>query len=89
MKQSDLGGSAPWTPGERVDLKGSPIRHVEGVETAVLILHGEKDERVPVSQAVSFMRGLRRESKYPERAQLVIYPREKHRYVQAYFFLEK
>ena len=64
-------------------MKGSPIRYVKGVETALLILHGEEDERVPVSQAISFMRGLRRESTYPERAQLVIYPREKHRSVHS------
>ena len=79
--QLDLGGSAPWTPGDRKDLEGSPIRFVEGVETAVLILHGEKDERVPVTQGISFMRGLRRYGKHPERSQLVIYPREPHGFV--------
>ena len=76
--QAAFGGSAPWTPGERVDMNGSPIRFVKDVETAVLILHGEDDKRVPMSQSISFFRGLRRESKYPERAQLVIYPREPH-----------
>lgn len=53
--------------------------NVNDVETAVLILHGENDKRVPVSQGISFFRGLRRRSKYPERAQIVTYPREPHK----------
>ncbi|KAI5121214.1 hypothetical protein M0805_007224 [Coniferiporia weirii] len=78
---ADVGGCAPWdTPvlTERVDLNASPIGRVADVESAVLILHGEKDQRVPATQGISFFRGLRRRSKYPERAQLVIYPREPH-----------
>ncbi|KAH8117706.1 peptidase S9 prolyl oligopeptidase active site domain protein [Phellopilus nigrolimitatus] len=83
--ETDLGGSAPWdTPvsSERVDMRGSPIGHVANVETAVLILHGEKDQRVPATQGISFFRGLRRRAKYPERAQLVIYPREPHGFTE-------
>jgi len=78
---ADLAGGAPWTPGAaalETSVRGSPIRHVDGVESAVLILHGEKDERVPVSQAIALFRGLRRQARHPERAQLVIYPREPH-----------
>ncbi|KAI5121213.1 hypothetical protein M0805_007223 [Coniferiporia weirii] len=78
---ADVGGCAPWdTPvlTERVDLNGSPIGRVADVESAVLVMHGEKDQRVPAAQGISFFRGLRRRSKYPERAQLVIYPREPH-----------
>ncbi|KAI5117832.1 hypothetical protein M0805_003309 [Coniferiporia weirii] len=83
--EADLGGCAPWDTSvltKRVDLNGSPIGHVEGVESAVLILHGEKDQRVPVTQGISFFRGLRRRSKYPERAQLVVYPREPHGFTE-------
>lgn len=77
--QKDLGGAAPWdSESDRQKLKGSAIWHVDSVETAVLILHGENDKRVPVSQGISYFRGLRRRSAYPERAQLVIYPREPH-----------
>ena len=56
----------------------NPVQHVSDVETAVLILHGEKDERVPVGQAVGYMRGLRKKSRNPDRHELVIYPREPH-----------
>jgi len=77
---ADFGG-APWMP-ENPKTEGAPIRHVEGVETAVLIVHGEKDDRVPTIQGISFMRGLRRQAKYPERSQLIIYPREPHSFTE-------
>jgi dipeptidyl aminopeptidase/acylaminoacyl peptidase len=60
---------------------GDPIRHIKGVETAMLVVHGECDARVPVGQGIGFHRGLRRMSKYPDRHTLVIYPREGHLYV--------
>ena len=41
----------------------------------VLILHGEKDERVPLSQAVTFHRAVRDQEAPVE---LVTYPREPH-----------
>jgi len=63
------------------DRRNDPINHVKDIETAVLIIHGEKDERVPVGQAVGFYRGLRRMSKYPDRQELVVYPREPHGFV--------
>ncbi|KAF8523709.1 peptidase S9 prolyl oligopeptidase active site domain protein [Hysterangium stoloniferum] len=73
----ELGGAASWL-GADASLAGDPIRHVKDVETAVLILHGEKDVRIPVSQGIGFHRGLRRMSKFPERHTLVVYPREGH-----------
>ncbi|KAJ7607398.1 alpha/beta-hydrolase [Roridomyces roridus] len=78
--EADLGGSAPWSPSEPQYLRGSPIRDVKNVKVPVLITHGEKDERVPLSQAVGFMRGLVREAdeSVREASQLVIYPREGH-----------
>ena len=75
--QLHLGGSAHWTPDAKP--RNDPIRFVKDVETPVLILHGEKDKRVPVGQAIGFMRGLRREGKFPKRSEMVIYPREGHR----------
>ena len=42
----------------------------------VLILHGEKDERVPVSQAVAFHRGAM--ALGWAGVQMVVYPREGH-----------
>ncbi|KZO90221.1 alpha/beta-hydrolase [Calocera viscosa TUFC12733] len=75
--EADLGGSWPWSE-NRVDQKGSPIGHVKGIKTPVLILHGEKDLRVPTAQGIEFHRGLRRASGYPDNHQLIIYPREPH-----------
>lgn len=80
--QTELGQSAPWDCDghERSTRKTSPIHSVAGVTTAVLILHGEKDERVPVGQAIGLWRGLSRRAseRGKKAAQLVIYPREPH-----------
>jgi len=53
----------------------SPASFVSNVKTPVLIVHGENDERVPVSQGIHFFRGLRR---YGVPTELVTYPREPH-----------
>jgi dipeptidyl aminopeptidase/acylaminoacyl peptidase len=53
---------------------------VRNVVVPILVLHGEKDERVPVTQATGFMRGLVREANKTvgEASTLLIYPREGH-----------
>ncbi|KAG6840023.1 hypothetical protein C0991_009533 [Blastosporella zonata] len=73
------GPCAPWDS-EQSGMKTSPVHCVTDVTTAVLILHGEKDVRVPVSQAIGFWRGLKRQASgvAKEAAQLVLYPREPH-----------
>ncbi|KAG6830818.1 hypothetical protein H0H87_006991 [Tephrocybe sp. NHM501043] len=80
--ETEIGQSAPWDCDgqERSIRKTSPIHCVAGVTTAVLILHGEKDERVPVGQAIGLWRGLKRRAseRAKEAAQLVLYPREPH-----------
>jgi dipeptidyl aminopeptidase/acylaminoacyl peptidase len=43
--------------------------------TPVLILHGEKDERVPISQATAFKRGC---DYHGVPCEMVTYPREGH-----------
>lgn len=53
----------------------SPASFVSNVTTPVLIVHGENDERVPVTQGIHFFRGLRR---YGVPTELVTYPREPH-----------
>ncbi len=60
--------------------KTSPIHNVADVETAVLILHGERDERMPLGQAYGFYRGLKRcaAPRGQDAVQLVVYPREPH-----------
>jgi dipeptidyl aminopeptidase/acylaminoacyl peptidase len=71
-----LGGSAAWDgPGPHRHAELSPISYAHRVKTPVLILHGERDERVPVSQGRFFARALRRHNAPFE---LVVYPREPH-----------
>ena len=92
MRQIAIGQSDPWTAGGSgaVDggtghgfRKASPVHDLHGVTTATLIIHGERDERVPVGQAIGLYRGLKRVAapEGRERAQLVLYPREPHGYV--------
>ncbi|BCL80678.1 acylaminoacyl-peptidase [Ktedonobacteria bacterium brp13] len=71
-----LGGTAPW---DGIDAQRhrelSPITFAHQVKTPVLILHGENDARVPLSQATGFYRALRR---YDVPTEMVAYPREPH-----------
>ncbi|KAK5166073.1 uncharacterized protein LTR77_008334 [Saxophila tyrrhenica] len=81
--QSDMAGKSPWRS-DKPDVanrKGSAIWEFQAaVEAAVeippvLMVHGEKDERVPVSQAVGFRRALQGQGLGFE---MVVYPREEH-----------
>ncbi len=54
----------------------SPIAHARGARTPLLILHGEQDRRVPVSQAQELYRTLKSTGRAPVR--LVSYPGEGH-----------
>ncbi|KAK0449851.1 Alpha/Beta hydrolase protein [Desarmillaria tabescens] len=75
-----LGGISPWKGRLR---KESPVQRVAGVTTAVLILHGEKDERVPLGQGIGLYRSLKRtDSRCKDRVEMVIYPREPHGFVE-------
>jgi dipeptidyl aminopeptidase/acylaminoacyl peptidase len=57
----------------------SALRHVADVRTPTLIVHGEQDVRVPVSQGREFYSALRHMGVPTE---LVIYPREGHSFVE-------
>jgi dipeptidyl aminopeptidase/acylaminoacyl peptidase len=71
-----LGGSVPWDGvGPHRHAQLSPISFARNVTTPVLILHGQKDERVPVTQAIGLHRALR-EAGVP--CEMVTYPREPH-----------
>ena len=71
-----LGGGNPYTSaGPHEFDKWSPISYVHRATTPTLIVHGENDERVPVSQAIFMHRGLR---KYGCETEMAIYPREPH-----------
>ncbi len=53
----------------------SPLAFVKNVRTPTMILHGEADDRVPVSQSYEFYRALK---DMGVEASLVVYPREPH-----------
>lgn len=55
--------------------KFSPINHVSNVTTPTLILHGEKDGDVPVSQGYELFRALK---DHGIETEMVVYPREPH-----------
>src|SRR5579884_629005 len=74
--ERELGGSVPWDGLEYQNhLRLSPISFARETKTPVLILHGEKDARVPLTQAIGFHRALR---EYGVPTELVVYPREGH-----------
>jgi dipeptidyl aminopeptidase/acylaminoacyl peptidase len=55
--------------------KHSPVMHVAKVTTPTLVLHGEKDDRVPVSQGFEYYNALKRRG---VTAKMVVYPRTPH-----------
>lgn len=65
---------APWE-NRAYYLERSPITHVKNVKTPTLILHGEEDERVPVSQGYELYRSL---EVLGVESQMVVYPRTPH-----------
>uniref|UniRef100_UPI0018925F4C alpha/beta hydrolase family protein n=1 Tax=Catenulispora rubra TaxID=280293 RepID=UPI0018925F4C len=71
-----LGGSTGWDgPGPHIHDRNSPISYASRIRTPVLILHGEEDTNVPLSQAVHFHRALRH---FGVEHEFVVYPREGH-----------
>ena len=74
--ESYLGGGRPWDgPGPHRFMQHSPISHAANVRTPLLILHGENDARVPVSQAIGYHRAVRETG---TESVMVTYPREPH-----------
>lgn len=77
--QSELApGGAPWAvskPRDTATRHASPIWHMKDVNTPILMLHAEADERIPLSQAIAFHRGCIYHNVVCE---LVVYPREPH-----------
>ncbi len=67
-------GAAPWTDPARVDLY-SPSRFAKNFATPTLILHGEKDYRVPVTQGINLY-GVLQGKGVPSR--IVVFPDENH-----------
>lgn len=65
----------PWGNWQKY-LEASPIYYIERAETPILIMHGEKDPRVPVAQSIELYRALQMKGDVPSR--LVLFPREQH-----------
>ena len=55
--------------------KHSPITYIKGVSTPTLILHGEADDRVPVTQGYEYYNALKRQGTLTK---MVVYPRQPH-----------
>nr|OQO21267.1 hypothetical protein B0A51_10256 [Rachicladosporium sp. CCFEE 5018] len=85
--ETELLGHSPWSADKEdcSDRQGSAIWEMKdavkkgGVIPPMLILHGEKDVRVPVEQAQGFRRGLEAAGLPYE---YVIYPREDHTFAE-------
>ncbi len=67
-------GATPWENPERIDLY-SPNRYAANFATPTLILHGEKDYRVPYTQGLE-LHGVLTAKGVPSR--IVIFPDENH-----------
>ena len=70
----DYFGGEAWDRTEAY-LKHSAMFHMKGVSTPTLIQHGERDERVPLSQGLELYNALVRQG-VPTR--MVVYPRTPH-----------
>jgi dipeptidyl aminopeptidase/acylaminoacyl peptidase len=70
----DYFGGEPWDRFEAYRAR-SALYHIKGVSTPTLILHGEKDERVPTGQGYELYNALKRQG-CP--VQMVVYPRMGH-----------
>jgi dipeptidyl aminopeptidase/acylaminoacyl peptidase len=67
-------GATPWEDPDRIDLY-SPNRYAERFATPTLILHGEKDYRVPYTQGLE-LHGVLTAKGVPSR--IVLFPDENH-----------
>ncbi len=67
-------GAPPWGDMEQID-KQSPQRFAANFKTPTLVIHGEKDFRVPVTQGLEYFSTLRQKG-VPSR--LVYFPDENH-----------
>lgn len=67
-------GGEPWDDYAAYE-RASAMYHVKQAKTPTLILHGEKDDRVPIGQAQELYMGLKKNGVPVE---MVVYPREPH-----------
>ncbi|HYJ29221.1 MAG TPA: S9 family peptidase [Allosphingosinicella sp.] len=69
-------GGLPWerAASETIE-RSNPVNHVANWRTPMLVLHGERDYRIPYSQSLAMFNALQRRG-IPSR--LVVYPDENH-----------
>jgi dipeptidyl aminopeptidase/acylaminoacyl peptidase len=67
-------GATPWEDAARID-RWSPSRFASGFKTPTLVLHGERDYRVPYTQGLN-LHGVLTAKGVPSR--LVVFPNENH-----------
>jgi dipeptidyl aminopeptidase/acylaminoacyl peptidase len=70
----DYFSGEPWNAFDNYQ-KHSPMSFVKGVTTPTLILHGEADVRVPISQGYELYNALKRQGVI---SKMVVYPRTPH-----------
>jgi dipeptidyl aminopeptidase/acylaminoacyl peptidase len=69
-------GGVPWERGANEAIeRWNPIRFVQNWRTPMLVIHGERDYRIPYSQSLAMFNALQRRE-IPSR--LVVYPDENH-----------
>lgn len=73
--EADLAGGSPWEADYALRPSASAVWNMQKVTTPILILHGEEDSTVPLTQAIAFWRGCQH-WKVP--VEMVVYPREGH-----------
>ncbi len=80
----DYFGGEPWAAFDNFQ-KHSPMNFVKGVTTPTLILHGQADLRVPITQGKEFYESLKRQG---VTTKMVTYPRMPHGPVEPKFMLD-
>ncbi len=80
----DYFGGTPWEAAQTY-AKSSPLNFAKNVKTPTLILHGEIDPRVPVSQGYEMYHSLKR---LGVETKMVVYPRTEHSPREPKFLLD-
>jgi dipeptidyl aminopeptidase/acylaminoacyl peptidase len=70
----DMGGENPYADMERFD-RYAPIRYVQNWKTPVLIIHGERDYRCPISEGLNLFEALQY---HGVESELLVFPDENH-----------
>lgn len=65
----------PFWGNNKLYLERAPIMHVENIQTPLLIMHGENDVRVPLSQSRELYTALERQHKP---VKMIIFPKQHH-----------